>query len=161
MARKNVGKKARKDKWCGVQYACKRGKLPDKAYIRAWVAVALEVNGRRAGQITVRIVKAGEGRQLNRRYRGKPYATNVLSFPYALEPRVSGDLVLCAPVVAREAAAQGKSLEAHYAHLIVHGLLHLQGYDHELGAAQAAEMENLERRILAILAYPDPYPSEG
>lgn len=157
MARKNT----KENKWCSVQYACKRGKLPGKAYIRAWVAIALEVNARRAGRITVRFVKAGEGRKLNRRYRGKPYATNVLSFPYTLEPRVSGDLALCAPVVAREAAAQGKSLEAHYAHLIVHGILHLQGYDHELGAAQAAEMENLERRILAILAYPDPYLSEG
>ena len=108
----------------------------------------------------MRFVDADEARRLNRDYRHRDYATNVLSFPYAREPVVCGDLVLCAPVVAREAAEQGKPLEAHYAHLIVHGLLHLQGYDHETSARQAAEMESRERRVLHALGYPDPYAME-
>jgi probable rRNA maturation factor len=91
----------------------------------------------------------------------KDYATNVLSFPYQIEPSVCGDLVLCAPVVVREANEQGKSLAAHCAHLVVHGLLHLQGYDHEASDEQAAEMEGHERRILAALGYADPYRDES
>ena len=141
----------------GVQYAGKRRDLPRKALIRAWVHAAANANGERAGRITVRFVGQREGRRLNREYRGQDDATNVLSFAYALEPLLCGDLVLCAPVLAREAAAQDKSLEAHCAHLVVHGVLHLQAYDHDAGEQQASEMEGLERRILAALGYPDPY----
>ena len=143
-----------------VQYACNKEGLPLRAQIRAWVRAALDVDGARGGQITVRLVDAEEGLQLNRDYRGKDYATNVLSFPYDVDPVVCGDLVLCAPVVAREAAEQGKSLEAHYAHLIVHGLLHLQGYDHETGEHEARQMEDRERTILAALGFTDPYLDE-
>ena len=143
-----------------VQYASNKALLPLRAQIRAWARAALDVDGVRGGQITVRLVDAEEGLALNRDYRGKDYATNVLSFPYDIEPIVCGDLVLCAPVVAREAAEQGKSLEAHYAHLIVHGLLHLQGYDHEAGAAQALQMEDHERAILAALGFADPYQDQ-
>lgn len=140
-----------------VQYACNKEGLPLRTQIRAWVRAALDVDGARGGQITVRLVDAEEGLQLNRDYRGKDYATNVLSFPYDVDPVVCGDLVLCAPVVAREAAEQSKSLTAHYAHLIVHGLLHLQGYDHEAGERQARQMEDRERTILAALGFTDPY----
>lgn len=143
-----------------VQYACNKEGLPLRAQIRAWVRAALDVDGARGGQITVRLVDAEEGLQLNRDYRGKDYATNVLSFPYDVDPVVCGDLVLCAPVVAREAAEQNKSLTAHYAHLIVHGLLHLQGYDHEAGERQARQMEDRERTILAALGFTDPYLDE-
>jgi probable rRNA maturation factor len=109
-----------------------------------------------AAELTVRFVDAEEGRQLNAQYRGKDYATNVLSFPYAREPVLAGDLVLCLPVVLREAATQGKTVAAHFAHLVVHGMLHLQGYDHE-NSAEARRMEQRERDILARLGYPDPY----
>ncbi|GMU48039.1 MAG: hypothetical protein AMXMBFR31_02650 [Candidatus Desulfobacillus denitrificans] len=109
-----------------------------------------------AAELTVRFVDAEEGRSLNAHYRGRDYATNVLSFPYAREPVLSGDLVLCLPLVLREAAAQGKPAAAHFAHLVVHGMLHLQGYDHET-AAEARIMEQKEREILARLGYPDPY----
>ena len=100
-----------------------------------------------------------EGRALNRDYRGKDYATNVLSFPYSPEPSLAGDLVVCVPVVMDEAARQRKPVEAHFAHLIVHGMLHLQGYDHE-AEADAAVMEARERDILSGLGYPDPYECE-
>jgi probable rRNA maturation factor len=140
-----------------VQYACNTGDLPLRAQVRVWTRAALDVNGARGGQITVRFVDAEEGRALNRDYRHKDYATNVLSFPYASEPVVCGDLVVCAPVVAREAAEQDKPPLAHYAHLIVHGMLHLQGYDHEAGKKQARLMEDHERAILAVLGYADPY----
>ena len=105
----------------------------------------------------MRFVDAEEGQALNRDYRRKDYATNVLSFVYAEEPAVQGDLVVCLPVVLREAGEQGKAAEAHFAHLIVHGMLHLQGYDHETGDEDAARMEAKEREILAGLGYPDPY----
>ncbi len=108
------------------------------------------------GEITIRLVDAEEGRALNNEYRGKDYATNVLSFPYDTEPVVLGDLVICPSVVAREAAEQNKPLAAHYAHLTVHGMLHLQGWDHEEDEAAQA-MEDEERKILAALGYPDPY----
>lgn len=138
-----------------VQRACDCPDLPRKSQVRTWArAAATAASG---GQITVRFVDSAEGRRLNRDYRAKDYATNVLSFPYQQQPLLSGDLVLCAPVVAHEATAQGKPLEAHYAHLIVHGMLHLQGHDHEAGEQEAREMENHERRILAALGYPDPY----
>lgn len=143
-----------------VQYAGKRHELPRKPQVRAWVRAAAAVNGERGGRITVRFVGKREGRRLNREYRGQEDATNVLSFPYALEPLLCGDLVLCTPVLVREAAEQDKSLTAHCAHLIVHGVLHLQAYDHEAGEQEATEMEGLERRVLAALGYPDPYRGE-
>jgi probable rRNA maturation factor len=121
--------------------------------VRRWLRATCD----RAAEVGVRFVDAEEGRTLNRDYRHKDYATNVLSFPYAIEPTVMGDLAICLPVVLDEAAAQHKSAEAHFAHLIVHGMLHLQGYDHETSAADAARMEAKEREILARLGYPDPY----
>ncbi|MFT3849530.1 MAG: rRNA maturation RNase YbeY [Propionivibrio sp.] len=143
-----------------VQYACNQAGLPSRPQLRAWVRAALDVDGKRGGQITLRFVEAEEGRSLNAAYRGKDYATNVLSFPYDVEPVVTGDLVVCAAVVEREAAEQAKTLEAHYAHLIVHGILHLQGYDHEAGEDDAQRMEETERAVLASLGFADPYASE-
>ena len=140
-----------------VQYACNQDGLPSRVEIRASARAALSVDAVRGGQITVRFVDGEEGQALNRDYRSKDYATNVLSFSYETEPVVVGDLVVCAPVVAREAAEQGKALAAHYAHLIVHGILHLQGYDHETGEEDARDMEEKERVVLAALGYPDPY----
>jgi probable rRNA maturation factor len=123
------------------------------ARVRKWVEIALDA----PAEIAVRIVGAEEGQALNRQYRGKDYATNVLTFDYARQPVVSADLVLCAPVVAREAQEQGKTLEAHYAHLLVHGTLHAQGYDHEAGEREALEMEALEVLLMGVLGYPNPY----
>ena len=108
-------------------------------------------------EITVRIVGEDEGRELNKSYRQKDYPTNVLTFDYAQEPVVMADLVLCAPVVAREAKEQGKTLAAHYAHLLVHGALHAQGWDHETSKADAEEMEAYEVEILAGLGVRNPY----
>ena len=135
-----------------VQYALKDAALPARGEVRRWVR-ATEPG---SAEVTVRFVDAGEGRSLNAQYRGKDYATNVLTFPYAGEPQLCGDLALCVPVVLREAAEQGKTADAHFAHLIVHGMLHLQGYDHENGA-DARIMEDRERKILTLLGYPDPY----
>ncbi|MDM0091483.1 MULTISPECIES: rRNA maturation RNase YbeY [unclassified Variovorax] len=126
--------------------------LPRHSVTR-WLRHALAVDG----EITVRIVDADEGQQLNREFRGKDYATNVLTFDYAQEPVVMADLVLCAPVVAREAKEQRKTLAAHYAHLLVHGALHAQGWDHETGEADAEEMEAYEIEILAELGIRNPY----
>lgn len=123
------------------------------ARVRRWIAGALEG----PAEIAVRIVGSEEGQALNRQYRGKDYATNVLTFDYSQEPLVAADLVLCAPVVEREAQEQGKSLEAHYAHLLVHGTLHARGYDHEGSDGEALEMEALEILLLAVLGYPNPY----
>ena len=109
------------------------------------------------GEITVRIVDAEEGQRLNREFRKKDYATNVLTFDYEQEPVVMADLVLCAPVVAREAKEQGKTLAAHYTHLLVHGILHAQGWDHETSTADAEEMEAYEVAILAGLGLKNPY----
>ena len=130
--------------------------LPRHSVTR-WLRHALAIDG----EITVRIVDAEEGQQLNREFRGKDYATNVLTFDYAQEPVVMADLVLCAPVVAREAKEQRKTLAAHYAHLLVHGTLHAQGWDHETGEADAEEMEAYETRILAGLGIRDPYEDPG
>ena len=135
-----------------VQYACNREGLPLRTDFVRWARAAL-VGG---GEITIRLVDADEGQALNNEYRGKNYATNVLSFPYEVEPVTQGDLVICPSVVAREAAEQNKPLDAHYAHLTVHGMLHLQGWDHE-NDDEAQEMEDEEREILAALGYPDPY----
>ena len=129
-----------------------RAALPRHKVMR-WVRHALALDA----EITVRIVGEDEGRQLNRDYRQKDYATNVLTFDYAQEPVVSADLVLCAPVVAREAAEQNKTLEEHYAHLLVHGALHAQGWDHETNEQDAQEMEAYETDILAGLGFADPY----
>ncbi len=136
-----------------VQYACNTADLPLRAQVRQWARAALEGGG----QVTVRYVDAEEGRSLNRDYRGKDYATNVLSFVYENDPLTVGDLVICAPVVLREAGEQKRSSEAHHAHLVVHGMLHLQGYDHETGEEDARAMEARETEILAGLGYPDPY----
>jgi probable rRNA maturation factor len=128
-----------------------RALLPRHRVAR-WLRAALE----RPAQITLRIVGAEEGRALNLAYRGKDHATNVLTFDYRREPVVEADLVLCAPVVRQEAAAQGLALEAHYAHLVVHGALHAQGYDHE-ASADAAVMERRESTVMQRLGYADPY----
>ena len=129
-----------------------RTALP-RAKVARWVRHALEL----PGEITVRIVDTQEGQALNRDYRQRDYATNVLTFDYAQEPVVCADLVLCAPVVAREAAEQGKTLQAHYAHLIVHGTLHAQGWDHETSTADAVAMEAREVEVLTRLGFGNPY----
>ena len=121
--------------------------------VARWIRHALAADA----EITVRIVGLKEGRALNRDYRQKDYATNVLTFDYTREPLVTADLVLCAPVVAQEAREQGKTLQAHYAHLLVHGTLHAQGWDHETSRADAEEMEAYEIQILARLNLPNPY----
>lgn len=123
------------------------------ARVRRWVALALQG----PGEITVRVVGTAEGRALNRSFRHKDYATNVLTFPYAQSPVTLADLVLCAPVVAREAREQCKPLIEHYAHLVVHGVLHAQGYDHEEHEDMAHEMEALEILLLGALGLPNPY----
>jgi probable rRNA maturation factor len=143
-----------------VQYAAKPEEVPTRAQFRRWVKAAL----RQDAEIALRIVDEEEGRSLNRDYRGKDYATNVLTFIYndeftGTELPLAGDIVLCAPVVAREALQQEKPVEAHYAHLTVHGALHLQGYDHE-SDEQARQMEALEIQIVTKLGYADPYQEE-
>ena len=135
-----------------VQYACADSLLPDRPQLRRWAVAALESNV----QVTLRFVDAREGRALNRDFRGKDYATNVLTFVYDDAP-ICGDLVICVAVVKREAKAQKKSFKAHLAHLVVHGMLHLQGYDHETGPAEADIMEQRERAILARFRIADPY----
>ena len=128
-----------------------RAALP-RHRVQRWMRAALEA----PGQITVRIVGADEGRALNRDYRHKDYATNVLTFDYEHAPVVVADLILCAPVLEQEAQALGTTLEAHYAHLLVHGTLHAQGYDHEADD-EAAAMEARETEILRALGFSDPY----
>jgi probable rRNA maturation factor len=148
-----------------VSYAAPRAGLPASVSFRKWIAAALEGRIREA-DLAIRIVGAKEGRALNRHYRGKDHATNVLSFPADITDGVKlpggmklpllGDLVLCAPVVAREAREQKKPPPAHYAHLTVHGALHLLGWDHQ-DAREAECMAQLEREILAGLGIDDPY----
>ncbi len=144
-----------------VSYAVSRRGLPGANAFRTWVAAATTGARRRTPvALSIRLVDADEGRELNRRYRGKDYATNVLSFaaelPCGIRHPLIGDLVICAPVVVREAGEQNKNLRDHYAHLTIHGALHLLGYDHQTNA-DARRMEALERRILARLGIADPY----
>ena len=135
-----------------VQNASTARNVPTAARIRQWARAALDVDAR----VTIRIVGQTEGRLLNRSYRRKDYATNVLTFVFRDHAPLEGDLALCAPVITREARAQRKTVAAHYAHMIMHGLLHLQGYDHE-NDKDAAAMEKRERTLLARFGYPDPY----
>ncbi len=136
-----------------IQRASRAAHIPADARLRAWARAALS----RDATVALRYVAEAEGRRLNREYRGKDYATNVLTFVYDGAPgALAGDVVICAPVVAREAREQGKPVLAHHAHLLVHGLLHLQGHDHER-EAEAVRMERRERAILARLGFPDPY----
>jgi probable rRNA maturation factor len=132
--------------------ALHRAALPRHKVTR-WIRHALQSDA----EITVRIVDAEEGQALNRDYRKKDYATNVLTFDYTMEPIVTADLVLCAPVVAQEAKEQGKTLQAHYAHLLVHGALHAQGWDHESSEEDAQVMELREVEILTRLGFENPY----
>jgi len=144
-----------------VGYATSRRGVPAPVSFRRWVEAALKgARRRKATEVAIRIVDADEGRALNLQYRGRDYATNVLSFPADLPPDLNlpliGDLVICAPVVAREAAEQGKKPADHWAHLTIHGTLHLLGYDH-IEEAEAEAMEGLETRVLAGLGIADPY----
>ncbi|WP_018152637.1 rRNA maturation RNase YbeY [Leeia oryzae] len=146
-----------------IQYQVPQAGLPGREFFRKIAKAALLPP--LVAEVTLRIVDEEEGRTLNHEYRGKDYATNVLTFtfdddmPVIEGLPVMGDIVMCAPVVAKEAADQGKTLEAHYAHLLVHGMLHLQGFDH-LEDEEAEEMEGLETRLLADLGFADPYAAE-
>ncbi len=141
-----------------LQFALQSDAMQHRAALpRHWVARCIRHALDHDASMTVRIVDAEEGQTLNRDYRGKDYATNVLTFDYTQEPVVTADLVLCAPVVVREALEQGKSLQAHYAHLLVHGALHAQGWEHETGDADALAMEAHEVQILARLGVDNPY----
>jgi probable rRNA maturation factor len=147
---------AHPDLHLSVQYASQEDGLPTRAQFRRWVLAALE----QPAEVTLRIVDADEARQLNQDFRRKDYVPNVLTFEYGeIAPGVlGGDIVLCAPVIAREAREQGKALRDHYAHMTVHGALHLQGYDH-LDAADAIIMESREAVILGRFRIPNPYLS--
>lgn len=140
-----------------LQLACRAPGIPSAEDFQRWAAAALE---QRQGEVTIRVVDHTESQSLNRNYRGKDKPTNVLSFPFEapehLHSDYLGDLVICAPVVRSEAREQHKSLVSHWAHMVVHGLLHLQGYDHQTDV-QAEEMEQLERQIMNGLGYLDPY----
>jgi probable rRNA maturation factor len=135
-----------------LQIASSASDIPTKAQFKKWAKATLRVNT----EVTIRMVDADEGRMLNSTYRGKDYATNVLTFPLTEVPHLMGDIIICAPVVEAEAHAQNKPLEAHYAHLTVHGVLHLHGYDHET-EEQAALMESIEVTTLQKLGYANPY----
>lgn len=145
-----------------VQYAVEGAGVPDEERLQRWVAAALR-GRRQQAELVIRVVDEAESAALNRTYRGKDRPTNVLSFPFDAPPPVEsallGDLVICAPVVQREARAQGKPLEAHWAHMVVHGVLHLLGHEHQ-NDVQAAEMESLEVGILGTLGFRDPYQME-
>lgn len=135
-----------------IQNVSTHTNLPTHAQFKKWAKATIRVDT----ELTIRIVDEIEGRELNKLYRAKDYATNVLTFPLTEEPYLMGDIIICAPVVTLEAQAQNKPLEAHYAHLTVHGVLHLHGYDHEI-EAQAELMEGLETAIVRKLGYADPY----
>jgi probable rRNA maturation factor len=145
-----------------VQLATDDASLPTQRQLVEWARAAWR-GGSDDAEVVVRAVDEAEGRRLNHEFRGTDRATNVLSFPFEPPPGVEldhlGDLVICAPVVAREASAQGKSAAAHWAHMVVHGMLHLQGHDHETDE-QAAEMEARETRILTALGFAAPYAGE-
>lgn len=140
-----------------IQIASKEKKLPADEDFMRWTAAALE---KADASVVIRIVDEDESRRLNREYRGKDKPTNVLSFPFEAPPEVPGihlgDLVICAPVVAAEAVQQGKPLLHHWAHMVVHGILHLRGYDH-IEAEEAETMETLEQKLLQDMGIPDPY----
>ena len=142
-----------------IQFATGRAGRPAPATLRRWALAALAMTGS-PGAVTLRVVDADEGAELNRVWRGKRKPTNVLSFPLATPPGVPepqlGDIVVCAPVVEREADEQGKPVRAHWAHMVVHGLLHLAGHDHQ-ATDEAMAMERLEIDLLAQLGYPNPY----
>ena len=135
-----------------VQIATQLVNVPAKLQLKKWAKAALRVDT----EVTIRITDAQEALELNSQYRGKDYATNVLTFALTETPTLMGDIIICAPVVAAEASAQGIDLMAHYAHLTVHGMLHLCGFDHE-NEHQAELMEGLEVQILAKLGYANPY----
>ena len=141
-----------------VQNATAFKPLPDDAQFGRWVETALQ--GTSEAELTLRLVDRDESRKLNQRYRGKDQPTNVLSFPAELPPDLGipllGDIVLCAPLVGEESAAQNKSLSAHWAHLVMHGVLHLLGHDHQ-GEREAVEMEAIEVELLASLGFANPY----
>ena len=142
-----------------VQYALEDGELPTQQDFRVWTLAALQQCGEPV-ELVIRVVGAAESRDLNRRYRGKDKATNVLSFPFEAPPGIAsrhlGDVVICAPVVKREAMEQCKRASDHWAHLVVHGILHLCGFDHH-SEQDAEEMEALEKRILQHMGIADPY----
>ena len=135
-----------------IQIASQFANIPTNMQFKKWAKAALRVDT----EVTIRIVDEAEDRALNLAYRDKDYATNVLTFPLIETPHLMGDIVICAPIVAKEASEQHKTLEAHYAHLTVHGMLHLSGFDHET-EAQAELMEAIEIQILAKLGYANPY----
>lgn len=149
-----------------VQYATQAADVPDKADLMQWARAALAgvpSGAPVSSEVTVRIVDEPESAALNERYRRKQGATNVLSFPYDEPPvvdgRLSGDLVICAPIVQREARAQGVPEIAHWAHMVVHGIMHLRGYDH-IDEQEAAVMEGLEVEVLRKLGFPNPYSDD-
>ena len=135
-----------------IQIASQLANISTNAQFKKWAKAALRVDT----EVAIRLVDEAEGRALNLAYRGKDYATNVLTFPLIETPHLMGDIVICAPIVAKEASEQHKTLEAHFAHLTVHGMLHLCGFDHET-EAQAELMEAIEIQILAKLGYANPY----
>ncbi|WP_437882736.1 rRNA maturation RNase YbeY [Pseudomonas sp. LRF_L74] len=146
-----------------LQNASTASGLPTEAQLREWCAIALRQRTADS-ELTIRLVDEDEGRALNHTWRQKDYATNVLSFPAdvpdeLLDIPLLGDLVICAAVVEREAVEQGKSSEAHWAHMVIHGCLHLLGYDH-IDDDEAEEMETLERELLSELGHPDPYAAD-
>lgn len=135
-----------------IQFATDSIDVPNEQLFRKWVEAALN----KPAEVVIRIVDIQEGEALNHQFRGKDAATNVLTFVYSDDAPLFGDIVLCAPIISSEAKQQGKELAAHYAHLTVHGILHLQGYDH-ISREDAAIMESLETKIITNLNYPDPY----
>ena len=152
-----------------VQVAEEAAEVPEPPELRRWAQAALDAAGLVGSAVTLRIVGEPEGRALNRDFRRRDHATNVLSFPFPEVPPEAmaelgapyvGDLAICAPVVAREAREQGKRAEAHWAHMVVHGVLHLAGFDHHEDT-EAERMESRERDVLAALGFPDPYAATG